>query len=91
MISACISLVKSEPGLQLQGFGLSTLQALGLRFVLGGLRFVLEPVRQPCPAHLPNLTPTRTWAARGALPPGQDSPEPITPACFSLTIVSAQM
>ena len=36
------------------------------------------------------LTPTRTWAARGALPPGQDSPEPINPACLSLTM-SAQM
>ena len=68
MTSACISLVKRQSGIQLQDFGLSTLQALGLRFVLGsGLSS--EPVRQPCPAHLPNPHPQPHVGRQGGSPP----------------------
>ena len=68
MTSACISFVKRQSGIQLQGFGLSTLQALGLRFCLWRPELA-QPVRIRCPAHLPNPHPQPHVGRQGGSPP----------------------
>jgi len=86
MTSACISLVKRQSGIQLQTLRSVLLPAPSLRSVRGAQSWLSR-----CAAGAQRicltLTPSRTWATRGALPPGQDSPEPINPTLLLADIV----